>query len=236
MCAAIVGSMRILFLNTSGVISDREAKPMGRWIDRNPLGEDIETENLRISREHSVLVFRSGSLALPHHTWGQAGHQAMERWLERLRSEFLRRDASENSGGPTRVMIRPNHADVLSDPQRCLAFARQEQHGLLLALDPVGLLAPTMLDQAEDHLSRALQVAEHAPLLGAIILSHVDLAQAGGPVASSLDARRVSPRLLRPFVEVARSREIPLMIARESPVHVPDESGLWAALGLAREV
>ncbi|QYK46835.1 MAG: hypothetical protein KF838_08550 [Phycisphaeraceae bacterium] len=228
--------MQILFLNASGVISDREAKPIGRWIDRNPLGEELETENLRIYREHPVLVFRSGSLALPHHTWGLAGQQALEHWLKRLRSEFLRRDETGFSSVPTRVMIRPNHADVLSDPQRCLAFARQEQHGLLLALDPVGLLAPTMLDQAEDHLSRVRQVAEHAPLLGAIILSNVDLAQDGRAVAASLDAGRIDPRLLRPFVEVARAREIPLMIACDGPVNVPDESGLWAAIGLGREV
>lgn len=227
--------MQILFLTASGVISDRQAKPVGRWIDRNPLGEEIDTDGLRIYREHSLLVFRSGSLALPHHTWGIAGNEAMERWFERLRSEFVLRDGPGGSGGPTRVMIRPNHADVLSDPQRCLAFARKEQRGLLLALDPVGLLARSMIDQAEDHLSRVRLVAEHSPMLGAIILSNVDLAQDGGSVPRPLVHGRINPGLLRPFVDMARSREIPLIIASEGTENERDESGLWAAIGLGRE-
>lgn len=94
-------------------------------------------------------MFRSGTLEHPHHTWGSRGHEAFLDLCQRL---------SGNVCVGQRVLFRPHHEDVLSDIQRCLAFVRDEQRrqvdGMAIAFDPVGLLAPSMMASAPDHLSR----------------------------------------------------------------------------------
>ena len=110
----------------------------------------------------------------------------------------------------------------MSDIQRCLAFSRSERGGLLLAMDPVGLLAPSMLPGAEDHLRRIVEATHACPSLGAIVLTNAEMVSSDEeertrPVA--IDRGMVPERLMREMsislAAVAESRELPLILTRE---------------------
>lgn len=175
------------------------------WI--NSADEVTEHDGIRVP---GIRVVRSGRLEAPHQTWGPAGAAMFEsrcrEWRERVASG-------------ERILVRPHHADVLSDVQRCLTFARSERGGLLLAIDPAGLLAPSMIDRAEDHMVRFVGATRDCPALGAIVLTSVEVeSTADGPVTRSvtIDRGMLPARLMRDtarlLAEIALARRVPLIL------------------------
>src|SRR5262249_8001826 len=92
-------------------------------------------------------------------TWGPRGWLAME--------EALRRYLEQP--GP-RLVLRPSYTDVISDAPSWLRFLSQRrewagdgEERLGVMLDPVAMLAPSMVKNAEDHVARLLElVGSHA--------------------------------------------------------------------------
>lgn len=161
---------------------------------------------------------------MPHQTWGPAGAAMLE-----ARATAWRADAA--SGG-VRVMVRPHHADVLSDIQRCLAFARAERGALLLAMDPVALLAPSMLDKAEEHLRRSVEATRDCPAIGALVLTNTHL---GEQARSSPIHDGVLPEsVMRPLAEglwsIAAARAVPVICLADQ---WPQQAGTLRSWGLA---
>ena len=70
------------------------------------------------------------------------------------------------------LVMRPRATDILSDTQRCLAVLSEfDEPAFGLLLDPVGLLAPSMLGFVEDHLRRAFESLGRHPRLAGVVLS-----------------------------------------------------------------
>lgn len=69
------------------------------------------------------------------------------------------------------LCLRPHAGCVLSDPQSCLNFLRDDQPpGVELLLDPVAMLTPDMLEHAEDHLARAFEaVGDQRLVVGCVL-------------------------------------------------------------------
>lgn len=120
-------------------------------LDANPLGAPGvgATELLRSS---GTPVVWSGTLAeslfdvhLP--TWGPEAWTALGRWCDGVRSELSR--------AGRRVLLRPHARHVLSDVQRCVRFLdERSDEPVGIALEPSALFEPSMLDDADDHLTR----------------------------------------------------------------------------------
>jgi hypothetical protein len=89
-------------------------------------------------------------------TWGPRGWDALEAAV-----------TAALSGTGARILVRPAATDVVSDTPSCLRFLERrasleggDRLGLLL--DPVGMLAPSMMADAGDHLERiAAMVGGH---------------------------------------------------------------------------
>lgn len=148
---------------------------------------------------------RSGRLEMPHQTWGPAGAAMLEARATGWRSDV--------AAGGARVMVRPHHADVLSDIQRCLVFARAERSALLLAMDPVALLAPSMLDRAEEHLRRSVDATRDCPAIGAIVLTNARMTDETRP--SPIHDGDLGEDVMRPLAEglwsIAAARDVPIV-------------------------
>ncbi|MEO0511730.1 MAG: hypothetical protein AAF108_02385 [Planctomycetota bacterium] len=97
-------------------------------------------------------------------TWSDAGWSAFRAWL----TGALPR--ARDAGGT--VVVRPRATHVLSDPQRCYAILEEfDEPAMGVLLDPVGMLAPSMLGFAEDHLRRAFGAIGRHPRLAGVVLS-----------------------------------------------------------------
>lgn len=151
------------------------SRVVGSYSWENPLTQDSprlpralaarsthEAGSQNAASEREIVLLRSGQLEYPHHTWGAQGQDAFEALCRSLSA-----DEPSSAAQSRRVLFRPHHADVLSDIQRCLAFARDEVRrradGFGLVFDPIGLLAPSMRANAADHLARWADVVADAP-------------------------------------------------------------------------
>lgn len=200
----------ILFIGHDGGIRTREGTRVGLSRAENPLNEEAVTHDALPSDDCPLLIVSSGRMAAPHQTWGQAGATAFNSWCDRLRGW-----EREGAIGARRALIRPHHADVLSDIQRCLSFARAEKGGLEIAMDPMALLAPSMLEKAADHLLRFRDATEAGVAIGMVVLTNLDLDEEGGAVSRPIHSGLVAPALLRPFAALATELNVPLGLMAE---------------------
>ena len=126
---------------------------IARTFRGNPLRESISFES---SGASGRLICWSGNLGQTLFesnpaTWLSPGHNALnqlcDQWLEVLQhAECL-------------MCFRPHARHVLNDVQSTLSFLKQrEGQSFGLALDPAGLLEPSMLDDVEDHLTRMFEI------------------------------------------------------------------------------
>jgi len=120
-------------------------------LDANPLGTPGVGAGELLGARATPVVW-SGTLGaglfevhLP--TWGPEAWAALGRWCDGVRSEL--------DGAGRRVLLRPHARHVLSDVQRCVRFF-DERAGqpFGLALEPSALFEPSMLETADDHLTR----------------------------------------------------------------------------------
>ncbi len=96
--------------------------------------------------------------------WSPAGWQALRDGLAAAAESLRTHDAT--------LCLRPNAGCVLSDPQGCLNFLRDDPPGRVeLLLDPVAMLTPAMLDKAEDHLARAFEALADQPAVVGCVLA-----------------------------------------------------------------
>lgn len=78
----------------------------------------------------------------------------------------------------SRWLLRPHARHVLNDPQRCAKLADTFAGPVFgLALDPVAMLEPGMLEKWEDHVERA--VGRLAPLAACAVICGADAVGAG---------------------------------------------------------
>lgn len=210
-CAPLLSRVvQILHLRADGSIRGSDGVALGRSLLMNPWNEHGQAQEVLLPEADELLMVPSGRMDAPHRTWGAPGAAAFGAWCERLRTWKY-----QNGAVASRVLIRPNHTDVLSDIQRCVSFARAERGGLEIAMDPVGLLAPSMLARAADHLLRFLDAIRGSPAVGAIVLTNLHLDEQGHAVPSSLHAGLLDPALLRPFAALAEGWDVPLVLMEE---------------------
>ncbi len=107
-------------------------------------------------------------------TWGPTGRDAFDRLTARL------------SEAESMFCFRPHARHVLADPQTCLSFLRAHESdgpdsrgswGFGVLLDPVAMLTPDMLDQAEDHLRRAFGALADRADVPALLLTNAELVE-----------------------------------------------------------
>ena len=104
------------------------------------------------------------------------------------------------------LLIRPNASGMLSDAICTMSWAsRSADLGCGLLLDPVGWLTGTMINDAEDHLTRIAELCQRCDKASALLIRSLMTDQAGNPVQASLsegslDAKMVVDRL-RPLID-----------------------------------
>lgn len=211
------------FTKQNGDILGQDGQRVGKLDAGNPLDERPAIGKSPDDSVDGLLIVRSGRLEQPHRTWGPAGASAFEAWCERLRAMAT----MDRDGACPRVLVRPHHMDVLSDIQRCLSFARAETGGLGLAFDPVGLLAPSMIGKAEDHLRRFADAIRGCPAIGAIMLSDGDLDENGSIEATPTHGGEIEVGLLREFATIAAAGGIPLILWGKLEEQQPDLILSW---------
>lgn len=189
----------VLLLHSDGSIRTRAGDLAGRHLASHDTGSPIADA----VTSGGLLVAYSGRLDMPHRTWGLAGAEALNLRAERLRTIMREQGAT--------VLLRPHHADILSDIQRCLAFARAERGGLNLAMDPVALLAPSMIAGAADHLSRFADAIVTGPAPGAIVLTNL-AADTGSTDPSPIHRGGISHPIMRSLAVRMASLNVPLLL------------------------
>lgn len=99
--------------------------------------------------------------------WGKEAWSRLDAWCDSHLPDL----AAE---GRT-ICFRPHPRHTLSDAQSCVSFLNKRAgQPFQLLLDPVGLLTPTMLPRAEDHLNRVLEaLADHPGVAGVIVSNAV---------------------------------------------------------------
>lgn len=135
-------------------------------------------------------------------------------WMPQSRERFtLAAKALDALGGDIWVWPRFDHA--LSDIPGVQTFLRaHERFGLLF--DPIAMLAPSMLAQAEDHLARMFQVFGPHPQTRAVMLTNI-------APGSEIEGVRVAPvhrGVIRPKLIIELWRE---HCRAETPVVLIDE-------------
>lgn len=201
----------VYFSKQNGELVGQDGLLVGRLFAGNPLDEQNARGESPDGSGDGLLIVRSGRLELPHRTWGPAGASAFEEWCGQLRAMPV----FDRGGGLPRVLVRPHHMDVLSDIQRCLSFARAETGGLGLAFDPVGLLAPSMFEKAEDHLRRFADAIRECPAIGAIMLSSGVVSDDAALEATPAHRSEIEVEFLRDFATMAAANGIPLVLRGE---------------------
>lgn len=129
-------------------------------------------------------------------TWGAAGWEALLRRLEMLVAE-----------GAGEILVRTHHAHAVSDvpsSQRLLRAWEGRPGRVRLIVDVGAMIAPSMLDAAEDHVARVLESLAGAEGVAAVVASSVlaeggpaplDRGAVGGEVIARLIGRLVPPRV-----------------------------------------
>ncbi|MEM1329342.1 MAG: hypothetical protein AAGG07_02145 [Planctomycetota bacterium] len=106
-----------------------------------------------------------GLWAASPETWGPAGMAAFPLVVEHL---------TERSR--VAPILRPHARHLLCDPQRCLALLNGDGPRFRLLLDPVAMLTPEMLPQAEDHLVRSVEaLGGRAETVGVLLSGAVEV-------------------------------------------------------------
>lgn len=119
-------------------------------------------------------------------TWGPAGWDAFNRWCDGAARE------AERAG--VALWLRPRASHVLCDAQRCLTFLRAREGGpVRLLLDPEGLLAPSMLRDAADHVERIMLALADHPGVAALYLPSAASCRLAPPASGAL--RELAQRL-----------------------------------------
>jgi hypothetical protein len=90
------------------------------------------------------------------------------------------------------LLLRPHARHIVSDAQACVLLVRDLPSNIRLLLDPISMLEPAMLNDAQDHIARILDLAESA---AGIIIAGAEL------VADSVRPSRDGPALPRDTVE-----------------------------------
>lgn len=122
-------------------------------LDANPLAPGGSGAADLFSASGTPVIW-SGTLAqelfsLHPANWGPGAWSALHGWCDGVRSDL------ERAG--KRVLLRPHARHVLSDVQRCVRFF-DERAGqpFGMALEPSAFFEPSMLGDADDHLTRIL--------------------------------------------------------------------------------
>lgn len=212
----------ILFIHSDGGIRTRDGTRIGRSNEQNPLIEEATTQDAILEEDCRMLVVSSGRLDEPHRTWGPHGAMAFNGWCDRLRAW-----KQEGKSGARRALIRPQHTDVLSDIQGCVSFARAEKAGLEIAMDPVGLLAPSMVESAADHLLRFRDAFDTGVAIGAVVLTNLSVDERGGIVPTPVHRGLIASELLRPFAALATALDVPLVMMAEGETAQEELVNSW---------
>ena len=139
-------------------------QPWGAFVDGNPLAgnwvADAEAPSKRI-------VSYSGTLADTAfgdepRTWMRAGHERFKAFCDEV-------EPALHHHGRT-LCFRPHHRHVLGDVHASVKFLRDRAGGPFeILLSPADLLAPSMLGQVEDHLTRMF--AHLGPVAAGVLLA-----------------------------------------------------------------
>lgn len=103
-------------------------------------------------------------------TWVGRGWEALDRAVE----------VALSRSGP-RMLIRPAWTDVISDAPSSNRFLdRRQEWGdgvarLGLLLDPAAMLAPTMIANAEDHITRILELVASREGVDGVVASNIEV-------------------------------------------------------------
>lgn len=75
----------------------------------------------------------------------------------------------------TRLCVRPGAGEVVSDIPSCLTLLRSPVAARVgLVVEPAGLLTPSMVERADDHLERIYSALGEHPGVDAVVLSSPD--------------------------------------------------------------
>jgi hypothetical protein len=130
-------------------IKDFSDQTRGICLDLNPLEDD--PGDLAAGGAPVVVTWSGwfGGDEVGVGTWGPRGWAALQAWCDCQGPAF--------AAAGRELWLRPHAGHVLSDAQRCLTFLRgREGQAIGLLLDPVSMLAPSMLADAAEHLDRML--------------------------------------------------------------------------------
>lgn len=165
----------------AGIILDLQTgEPFAEWRAANPIdAPPVPTPHPAAPRLATWSGWLSDDDARPsHRTWTPEGWNAMDRWLDETLPRL-------DEAGHT-LLLRPDASHILSDARSCLTILQQRQSpGLRLLLDPVAMLTPDMLTDADDHLRRLLDTLLHHPATAAVVLTD-----------AAPDSDRLAPRPL----------------------------------------
>ncbi|MEO1584446.1 MAG: hypothetical protein AAFR96_07735 [Planctomycetota bacterium] len=140
-----------------------EIPGFGRFVSTNP----AESFSARTPHAGRVIAWagwlddakadpEAGTFEPDFQVWTDAGWSA-------LRSELAAGHPHRVEAGGT-ICLRPHARCVVSDPQSCLTFLRDDPPSSVEILyDPVAMLTPDMLEHVEDHLARAFEAAAEMP-------------------------------------------------------------------------
>lgn len=136
--------------------------------------------------------------------WSPAGWQALRDGIAGAADSFRKHDAT--------LCLRPHAGCVLSDPQGCLNFFREDPpERVELLLDPVAMLTPAMLDKAEDHLTRAFEsLGDHPAVVGCVLAAAVE--REGRVVHAPLADHPEFAAMIRGFWERSPLTDRPVLI------------------------
>lgn len=136
----------------------------GAFVDGNPLAGNWVADSEAPSKR---IVSYSGTLADTlfgdePRTWMRAGHERFKAFCDEV-EPALRQHART-------LCFRPHHRHVLGDVHASVKFLRDRAGGPFeILLSPADLLAPSMLGQAEDHLTRMF--AHLGPVAAGVLLA-----------------------------------------------------------------
>lgn len=101
--------------------------------------------------------------------WTKPGRDAFARFCDEVVPQLTRHQRS--------LCFRPHARHVLNDAPSCLTFLRERAgQPFAIALDPVAMLEPSMVDRVDEHLER--QFESLGPRCAMVILSDVQVAKA----------------------------------------------------------
>lgn len=160
--------------------TDGSGAPFAAFLDGNPLAGDWFADLELPTRR---LVAWSGSLGETlfeddPRTWMRPGHDRFAAFCDEVGP------ALESNGRS--LCFRPHHRHVLGDVHATVKFLRERAGQPFEALlSPADLLAPSMLETVEDHLTRMF--AHLGPVAKAVLLTDAAIPAQGSDVAA--DAR-----------------------------------------------